>query len=393
MQEKRNRIILLFNANKGYDRQIIKGVGYFLQATQVNWDIYIADDFRADFKNFPVLTGDGIIANFDDPDIVDLLTDIEMPIIGVGASYSHPQDYPSVPYVAVDNDALIEKAFDHLYSKGIKDFAFYSIPPSKYCRWATERENSFNQILTKKGLSGSIYQGMETTLDNWQQAQKELVDWITSLPQNTGIIAVNDARARHILQTCDHMGLKIPEQYCVIGIDDEDIINYLSLVTLSTIAQGTEEMGYKAASMLQKLLLHKDIGMPRVLVGPKTIIERRSTDYRSVHDPYVMQAIHFIRNHACSGIKTEQVLAEVRLSRSNLESRFKAELGKTIHNVIHEEKFEKAKYLLVHTTLSINEIYQMCGYPSLQYFYFLFKKHYNQTPKEYREQGTHHLNI
>lgn len=386
MEEKRHRIILLFNANKIYDRQIIKGVGYFLQATQVNWNIYIADDFRTSFKHFPVLSGDGIIANYDDPDIVDLLANIDIPIVGVGASYQNPLDYPTIPYVAANNDTLIEKAFNHLYSKGIKHFAFYSIPPSQYCRWACERENSFNRIMIQKGLTGSVYQGMETTLDNWQLAQNELVKWITSLPPNTGIIAVNDARARHVLQTCEFMKLKIPEQHCVIGIDNEDIINYLSVVTLSTIAQGTEEMGYKAASLLQKLLLNKMNGTPRILVEPQKIIERRSTDYRSVQDPYVMQAMNFIRNHACRGIKVEQVLAEVRLSRSNLEARFKAELNKTIHNVIHQEKFDKAKYLLLNTTLSINEIYQMCGYPSLQYFYFLFKKHYNKTPKEYREQ-------
>lgn len=386
MLEKRHRIILLFNANKIYDRQIIKGVGYFLQASQVNWDIYIADDFRSDYTNFSALSGDGIIANFDDPEIVEMLTNIDIPIVGVGASYHDSEEYPPVPYVAANNDALIEKAFNHLYSKGIKDFAFYSIPPSKHCRWATERENSFKQILIQKGFKGSIYQGMETSLDNWQQVQSDLVQWISSLPKNTGIIAVNDARARHILQTCDLMGLKIPEQYCVIGIDNEDIINYLSVVTLSTIAQGTEEMGYKAASLLQKMLQGKDIGLPRLLINPKQIIERRSTDYRSVQDPYIMQAMHFIRNNACRGIKVEQVLTEVRLSRSNLESRFKKELSKTIHNVIHDEKFEKAKYLLSNTTISINEIYQMCGYPSLQYFYFLFKKYYNKTPKEYREQ-------
>ncbi|MFH3878828.1 AraC family transcriptional regulator, partial [Acinetobacter baumannii] len=41
--------------------------------------------------------------------------------------------------------------------------------------------------------------------------------------------------------------------------------------------------------------------------------------------------------------------------------------------------------LLISTTLSINEISQMCGYPSLQYFYSVFKKAYDTTPKEYRD--------
>lgn len=34
MFEKRHRITLLFNANKAYDRQVVEGVGEYLQASQ-----------------------------------------------------------------------------------------------------------------------------------------------------------------------------------------------------------------------------------------------------------------------------------------------------------------------------------------------------------------------
>ncbi|STT45793.1 Xylose activator XylR (AraC family) [Klebsiella pneumoniae] len=68
------------------------------------------------------------------------------------------------------------------------------------------------------------------------------------------------------------------------------------------------------------------------------------------------------------------------------KKRFKEEVGETIHTVIHSEKLEKARSLLVSTSLSINEISQMCGYPSLQYFYSVFKKEYDVTPKEYRDR-------
>ncbi|WP_149806600.1 AraC family transcriptional regulator, partial [Salmonella enterica] len=35
---------------------------------------------------------------------------------------------------------------------------------------------------------------------------------------------------------------------------------------------------------------------------------------------------------------------------------------------------------------AINEISQMCCYPSLQYFYSGFKKEYVTSPKKYRDQ-------
>ncbi len=78
------------------------------------------------------------------------------------------------------------------------------------------------------------------------------------------------------------------------------------------------------------------------------------------------------------------MLDAIGMSRSNLEKRFKDETGQTIHGVIHEEKLDRARNLLAATSISINEISQMCGYPSLQYFYSVFRKGYEMTPKEYR---------
>ncbi|OCG00592.1 XylR family transcriptional regulator [Gilliamella sp. wkB112] len=386
MESESYKVVLLFNANNIYDRQILKGIGAFLKSNNIHWNIYISETMRYDANIRFNFDCDGIIANFDDPDIEDLLMKVDIPIIGVGTSYPDDLSYPNVPYVAADNYAIVETAFSHLCAKGINKFAFYSIPPNRYCRWARVREKIFEQLLAQKGYEGVIYQGMATSLDTWQESLDKLSTWLRSLPINTGIIAVNDARAHHILQACDRVGIKIPEELCLIGIDNEEVINDLSMVSLSTVKQGTEEMGFNAAKLLQKQFSKGKISKSPLLIAPKKIIARRSTDYRSVQDPYVIQAIHYIRDYACKGIKVEQVTSEMQISRSNLEMRFKESLGKTIHSVIHEEKFNQAKYLLVESSLSIQTISELCGYPSVQYFYFLFKKNYGITPKKFRNK-------
>ena len=66
MFEKRYRITLLFNANKVYDRQVIEGVGEYLQASQCDWDIFIEDDFRWRINRIEEWLGDGVIADYDD---------------------------------------------------------------------------------------------------------------------------------------------------------------------------------------------------------------------------------------------------------------------------------------------------------------------------------------
>ncbi|AUG98583.1 XylR family transcriptional regulator [Pectobacteriaceae bacterium CE70] len=386
MFEKRYRITLLFNANKVYDRQVVEGVGEYLQASQCDWDIFIEEDFHCRIDNIKDWLGDGVIADFDDKEIVELLAGVNIPLVGVGGSYHNLADYPSVHYIATDNYALVESAFMHLKNKGLNRFAFYGLPASVGKGWAQEREYAFRQLVASERYQGVVYQGMETTPDNWQYAQNRLADWVQTLPLQTGIIAVTDSRARHLLQVCEHLNIAVPEKLCVIGIDNEELTRYLSRIALSSVAQGTRQMGYQAAKLLHQLLNNHNLPLQRTLVRPVRVVERRSTDYRSVHDPAVIQAMHFIRYHACKGIKVEQVLDAVGLSRSNLEKRFKDEMEQTIHGVIHEEKLDRARNLLISTSISINEISLMCGYPSLPYFYSVFKKGYSVTPKEYRDR-------
>jgi LacI family transcriptional regulator len=384
MPGKRYRITLLFNANKAYDRQIIEGVGEYLQASQCRWDIFIEEDFRCRIDSLKDGFGDGIIADFDNPDIENRLIGADIPIIAVGGSYHTAENYPAQHYIATDNHALIRAAFSHLKAKGINRFAFYGLPPNSHQRWAAEREHAFRQIIQQEGYHGQVYQGLTTEPDNWIYAQNRLADWLQTLSPHTGVIAVTDARARYVLQACEHLDIHVPEQLCVIGIDNEELTRYLCRVALSSVAQGSRQMGYQAAKLLDRLLDQKSLPLQRVLIPPSKVIERRSTDYRSVYDPAVIQAMHFIRHHACRGIKAGQVLDAVGLSRSNLERRFKDQIGQTIHSVIHEEKLNRAKQLLSYSDLVVNEISQICGYPSLQYFYSVFKKEYGMTPKEFR---------
>ncbi len=397
---KHFRITLLFNANKVYDRQVIEGIGEYLQASQCAWDIFLEEDFTTHIENLKTWKGDGIIADFDNPKVVESLKDIDVPIIAVGGSYSDVKDYPDVPYVATDNYALVELAFQHLKQKGLENFAFYGIPAESWKRWGHERETAFKDILAKEGYKGSIFRGSKTSSDTWQYDMNRLADWLQMLPTPTGIIAVTDSRARHILQVCEHLNIMVPDKISVIGIDNEELASYLTRVSLSSVGQGCKEMGFRAAKLLHKQLTNmsenldiSDQNYPRLLIQPTKVFERQSTDFHALKDSYVIQAMHYIRHNACKGIKVEQVLSAVGISRSNLENRFKEERGHSIHEEIHSSKLKRACNLLKTTSLPISEVSELCGYPSLQYMYTVFKKNLNQTPKEYRKETSSSQNL
>jgi LacI family transcriptional regulator len=388
----RHKVTLLFSANKIYDRQVIQGIGKYIQISQNNWDIYIEEDFTSRLDLFKYMKVDGVIADFDNPTIERLLSDFNVPVVGVGGSYEHEQDYPSVPYVATDNYALVDMAFQHLHAKGLQNFAFYGLPYSSTTRWAKERENAFKKIVKDHGHSGSIYIGNETNPETWQYDMNRLSDWVQNLPTPVGIIAVTDARARHLLQLCDHFNIMVPDKVSIIGIDNEELTRYLTRISLSSVEQGANDMGYRAAKILNRLMrnfpdTNLNLKKERILVEPIKVIERQSSDFQSLRDPYVIRAMHFIRNNACKGVKVEHVLDYVGISRSNLENRFKNEKGHSIHQEIHNSKLNHACNLLQTTDLPISEIAEVCGYQTSHYMYAVFKKDLEITPNECRKLG------
>jgi LacI family transcriptional regulator len=386
MYDVKHSITLLFNANKVYDRQVIEGIGRYLQTSRVSWDIYLEEDFLTRLDHIDEWSGDGIIADFDDPSIEAGLKGISLPIVGVGGSYSNARHYPDVPYVATDNAALMEAAYLHLKRKGLERFAYYGLPAGPQSKWASEREKALVKLCHQDGYDCSIFLGQATKLQNWQQLMASLTEWLQSLPTPIGVVAVTDARARHVLQACDLIGKEVPDTISIIGIDDDDIARNLSRISLSSVSQGAIEMGFQAAKLLHRKMETPKLRNRRILVPPSGVVERQSTDFKALRDTAVIQAMHFIRQRACSGIKVSQVLDFVGISRSNLETRFFNEMGHSIHSEIHNTKLTHACNMLQSTSLSTEQVSAQSGYPSLQYMYAVFKKHFNQTPAQYRNQ-------
>ena len=306
--------------------------------------------------------------------------------MGVGSSYANEDDYPKGPYIASDNESVVRKAFEHLRDKGIDNFAFYGLPNVDEKRWALERENAFKKIMSEYGYKYSIYRGHEITPNTWQYGINRLTDWVQMLPKTTGIISVTDARARHILQVCDNTGILVPDEIAIIGVDNECIAQHFTRISLSSVNHAAKTMGYEAGRMLETILSGQKLKKERVIVPASKIYERQSTDFQAIRDPYVITAMHFIRTNIKSGIKVIHVLDQLRLSRTNLEARFKKEVGNTIHNEIHNERIKLTCSLLTNQHLPISEVYKECGYPSLQYMYSVFSKEMGMTPKDYRNK-------
>lgn len=381
-----HRIALLFNGSKIYDRGIITGIGNYLSSTRASWDLFLEEDFLCRLRGIERWQGDGIIADFDDPLIGEALADIKLPVVAVGGSYEDACAYPrGIPYVATDNHALMKLAYEHLIEAGLTRFACFSLPQAEANRWAQEREKAFKHLLQRDGLPVEVYRGLGTSAPLWDSAVEQQIAWLHSLPKPIGIIAVTDARARQLLQACLTAGIAVPEQVALIGIDNDPLTRTLTRVPLSSVIQGTETMGRTAAALLHQMLHGKPCTGTQILVPPEAINVQASSLHQPLGNPYVMQALLFIRQYACQGIKTAQVAAYVGVSRSSLEAHFRKERGCSVHDEILRFKLAAAAKGLESHELAIADIAAKCGFKSAQYLHTVFRREFGCTPREYQQ--------
>ena len=388
MKPDRQRIALLFNANKMFDREVIAGIAAYLRSKRTAWDLFLEEDFRLRLSGIAGWQGDGIVADFDDPAVAAALSGCSVPVVAVGGSYASPDGYPrGVPYVATDNFKLVKLARDHLIDVGLQRFAMFSLPEARENRWAQEREHAFRSLMLEEGMAAEIFHGGKTCVSSWDEAVQSQIDWLRSLPKPVGIIAVTDARARQLLQACTIAGIAMPEQVALIGIDNDPLVRALTRIPLSSVIQGAHEIGRTAAHLLDQMLHGVHLADERILVPPAGINTFASSQHQPVRHPHVMRARHFIRQYACQGIKTGQVAEYVGVSRSSLEAYFRHELGCSVHDTILRFKLNAAMACLDSKDRSIADVALACGFNTIQYMYLVFKRELGCTPRAYRDRA------
>jgi len=382
---KTHRIALLFDANQAFAREVIGGIAGYLSSRRTSWELFIEDDFRVRLSSLARWQGDGIIAHFDDPAVAAALADSRVPVVAVGGSYANEADYPAnVPYVATDNFKLVNLAYTHLIDVGLRQFALFSLPDGTRHPWALEREKAFRFLMQRDKFNVEILRGEGAC--SWEEDVAQQVRWLQSLPKPIGIIAATDARARQLLQACQFANIAVPEQVAIIGIDNDPLARMLSCIPLSSVIQGSNEIGRTAARMLHQLLEGTYLECSRILVPPAGINVLASSSHQPVKNPRVMRARHFIRQYACQGIKGDQVADYVGVSRSTLETYFQQELACSVHDEILRFKLDAATALLAEGDCSVAEVAQRCGFTSMQYLFAVFKRELGCSPREYQQR-------
>ena len=204
------------------------------------------------------------------------------------------------------------------------------------------------------------------------------------MPKPVGILAANDDRGLQVLDACRRSEIDVPDQVAVLGVDNDEYLCSLSLPPLSSIDMNSEETGYRAAALLDKLMTGRRPPKRLPEIRPAGVIIRRSTDVLATEDRDVIRAVRFIRDHACRPLRVADVTEHVSMSRSSLEPRVRAVLGRTVHQEIRKVQIDTAKTLLADTDLPIKQVAQRCGFKNVQYLTRVFSATVGKTPADFR---------
>ncbi len=115
-------------------------------------------------------------------------------------------------------------------------------------------------------------------------------------------------------------------------------------------------------------------------------VDKIETDGLSLIEREFLNKINLIleKNLDDSSFSVEELAGKLSISRVQLYRKVKAVLGIGVGDYINNFRLEKAKELLMTSTMNISEIAYSCGFASPNYFSTAFKTKYEMTPKDFR---------
>ncbi|WP_298744851.1 LacI family DNA-binding transcriptional regulator [uncultured Microbacterium sp.] len=236
--------------NRWFFAEVLEGIQQSLLSHGLDLTLYdakpgtagrarIFNDFLAR-KRF-----DGLIAVGLDPadHELDQLTQIGRPIVSVvGAG-----DQTSV--VAVDDDSAAWRATQHLITLGHTDIAFLGGGDRGGMQWAhvdQQRLAGYRHAMRDAGLAASErHITSDVTLPGGYAVAADLLADERGRP--TAIVAVCDEVAIGAIIAARRLGVHVPSDLSIVGIDDHEFAEIFSLTTLQQIPR---EQGAAAVQLL-----------------------------------------------------------------------------------------------------------------------------------------------
>jgi LacI family transcriptional regulator len=386
MYMRMKKILIILDMSREYCRTMIRGITKYA-SLKGGWNCFGFSEFntiitKPDSIKRLIDESDGLIAQDTvSKHIFDYANSINKPAVLVRGNIK--ETYSAYPYPVVigDNAALVNVAFEHLYSQGFKKMAFCGY---KNRPWSEERGLKFGKVAEKYNIPFFTHRVDVGETTEYFEELAELKKWLLLLPKPIGILTASDDVGWFVLEAAKNSNICVPDDVAVLGVENDELLCKLCVPPLSSILRNVEKAGYRAAFMLAQQIRKRKIKNTKIIVEPLYVVKRESTTVTAVSDPDVAKAIDFIYASYRSPIVANDVAEYTHVSPKTLHRKFIKVFGCSVFDKINRVRVEHISRLLAETKLPIYQIARDIGNLNSKHLSRMFKRMKNATPLEYR---------
>lgn len=300
------------------------------------------------------------------------------------------EDHPDAAAAGIDERAVGAMAAEHLRGRGYRHFAFIG---SSDFGWSSRRGEGFGAAVKEMGgeaLTHLFDSEILPVFWSWNVARRNrrLQQVLHSLPKPCGIFAANDVIACFILQAARQSNCRVPEDFGLVGADNDPFPNAAAGLAISSIELPFREVGRQAARLLEEQWL-ADAEGKTVRLPPVRVVVRASTDTFMTQDPLLRKAQAYVESSRHQRLTVQAVTRAVGTNRVTLGKRFQRELDTTLHDYVRRRRLDFAAERLRQGAGNVEEVAFQCGFSSASYFSRLFKQVTGQRPGAVRRWRGH----
>ena len=382
------RLIYLTDYSEQFPYRFLRGIYRYAQEHKQHWTVCRMPALLREQHPFDDLVewaqewhADVVIGQFT-PN-VDLQKFRKAGIIVMAQDFISP--FPDVPNITAEYTAQGALAAERCVARGFRDFAFFG--NNGMC-WSDARRDAFRQYLEDAGFGDHVHiYNRQRIANTWFYRQDLLRDWLLSLPRPVGIFACDDNQASILVEACNALGLNIPKDVAILGVDNDEILCNMSNPPITSIDVDIERGGYEAAAMAVQMKHDPGYQGNDIVLRALHIVTRESTNMITTKDVLVHDALTFIHSHPTAKITVADVLSHVPTSRRLLEQRFLKATGKTIYRYISEQRINYFARQLLETDEPVGNLAAMLDEPDPRALSRRFKALKGCTPREYRNRN------
>jgi len=353
----------------GYFREVLRGIGRYAGR---RWQLTIQepgpDTVIREMRTTWGITG--AIGVFNNHKAEQGALDARVPCVNVSGWLADGQ----LPRVRPNDEAVGRLAAEHLMGRGYRHFAHMEARAPDF---RVRRQSGFVAALAEAGHASIAL------APDWERTPA----LVKSLPRPIGVLAYDDRAGVHMISLCLQLGIDVPGEVAVVGVDNDSAICAVPAPQLTSVDPAADMVGFESARLLDQLMTQKRRRrVQTIVVPPRAVVARASTDMVHIADPELSRVARLIRERACLGVGVKGVVAGCGVSRRTLERRFLKHFGRTIRDEVHRVQFEHAGEMLLNTDRKMSDIAEACGFGDARNFMTRFRKKMGVPPGRFRKQ-------